>query len=177
MPKRKYVSIPTAAKEIGVTPQYVRRLVAQGRIPARCYKKEGARYMVNAACAKKAMAESTSWINKGKKNASKQKPKQVRRDTVIKQAALKDITLAQAQTIKEQYMAALKKLEYEQKSKLLIPADDVRRDAEKIGGFVKSKLQAIPARIAALVAVEPDSFECEQILKKEINQILEELST
>ena len=45
-----------------------------------------------------------------------------------------------------------------------------------VGRLIKQRLTAVPARIAPLVAVLNDHFECEQTIKKEINQVLEELS-
>lgn len=58
----------------------------------------------------------------------------------------------------------------------LLPADIVKRDASKAGQVVKEKVTSWPGRVSPLVAVESDPFKVEQILKKECNQLLDEIS-
>lgn len=72
--------------------------------------------------------------------------------------------------------AKLARLEREQLEGELIPAEDVRRDAAFAGRMVKEKVSAWPGRVAPLVAVESDVFKVDQILRRECNQLLEEIS-
>ena len=85
-------------------------------------------------------------------------------------------SLSEAQKFKETYLGALRKLEYEKESGKLINADDVRKDAEKEARIVKERVIAWPGRTAPLVAPVTDEFEVEQILKRETDQLLEEIS-
>nr|MBC8360929.1 hypothetical protein [Candidatus Desulfatibia profunda] len=70
------------------------------------------------------------------------------------------------------------KVERENKTatKELIPAEQVKRDAERAARIVKEKVTSWPGRVAALVAVEPDPFKCDQILRQECNQLLDEIA-
>ena len=78
--------------------------------------------------------------------------------------------------IDQQYKAALRKLEYEEKTGRLISAEEVKRDASRVGMIVKERVSAWPGRTAPLVAPISDIFEVEQILKREGDQLLTEIS-
>ena len=96
---------------------------------------------------------------------------------VINEAGLQTFkSLSEAQKFKETYLGALRELEYKKEKGLLIDADGVRRDAEKAARIVKERVTAWPGRTAPLLAAITDEFECEQILIKECNQLLEEIS-
>jgi len=81
-----------------------------------------------------------------------------------------------ARAMREKYRALGAKLEYEQKREELMSKADVVREATVAGILIKEKLSAIPGRLGALAAAESDPFKCEQMLKLEINQVLEDLS-
>lgn len=72
--------------------------------------------------------------------------------------------------------AKLARLEREQLESELIPAEDVKRDAARAARVVKDKISSWPGRVAALVAVESDVFKVDQILRKECNQLLDEVA-
>ncbi len=74
---------------------------------------------------------------------------------------------------KEKALAA--KLDRQEREAELLPADQVVREADHAGRMTKAKLTALPARLAPLVAPESGVFECEQLLKTEINDILTDL--
>lgn len=57
-----------------------------------------------------------------------------------------------------------------------ILAVDVDKQAFDAGLQIRESLESIPVRIAPLLAVESRRFECQQILEKEINHILINLS-
>lgn len=80
---------------------------------------------------------------------------------------------AQARAIKEAYEARLKKLEYDEKSGKLVPADKVKADCFKAGVIVREALLNIPSRLSAELASLTDNFEVERILRQEIHGILE----
>ena len=101
---------------------------------------------------------------------------EIEKEQVIAKSGIDDGSYNDMRLLNEKYKAALKKLDYEQKSLQLTPSDEVKREADFAGRLVKQKVSSWPGRVYALVAAESDPFKCEQILKKECNELLEEIS-
>jgi len=166
MTEIEYLKIPAYAKLKSLSPEYCRRLIAKGIIPKSCCKKFGKRWQVNPKCADKALDENLSQINRKK---SKQKK-------AVQKAGFESLNFSQARAKKEKYLAALRKLEYEQKSGQLIPADEVEREYFSIARTVRDGILNIPARVAAILSAESDPDKITKILTDEILQVLEALS-
>lgn len=77
---------------------------------------------------------------------------------------------------KEAYEAALKKLEYEQKSGKLVSIEKVEVEAFNAARFARDKLLTIPDRLAPALIGKTDIHEIKQILISEIRQSLENLT-
>lgn len=60
--------------------------------------------------------------------------------------------------------------------KSLIPADEVKKEADFAGRLVKQRVTAWPGRVSPLLAPVDDQFEIEQILIRETRSLLEEIS-
>jgi phage terminase Nu1 subunit (DNA packaging protein) len=73
-------------------------------------------------------------------------------------------------------IAGLKEMEYAERLKVMVHVDDVIERVEEQYAIVKSRLQAIPGRMAQALAVESDASAVERALKDEVGQALEELS-
>lgn len=73
-------------------------------------------------------------------------------------------------------IAGLKEMEYAQALKELVHIDDVIERVEEQYAIVKSRLQAIPGRMAQQLAVESDAATVERLLKQEVSECLEALS-
>lgn len=73
-------------------------------------------------------------------------------------------------------IAGLKEMEYAKALKTMVHVDDVVERVEEQYAIVKSRLQAIPGRMAQALAVETDATAVERALKDEVSQALEELS-
>jgi hypothetical protein len=84
---------------------------------------------------------------------------------------------ASARAIKEGYEARLKKLEYDEKSGKLIPADRVKSDCFKAGAVVREALLNMPARLGAELASLTDAFEIERVLRQEVHAVLKMVSS
>ena len=166
MAETEYLKIPAYSKLKGFSPEYCRRLIAKGIIPKSCCKKFGKRWQVNPKCADKALDENLSQINRKK---SKQKK-------VVQKAGFESLSFSQARAKKEKYLAALRKLEYEEKSGKLISADEVEREYFNIARTVRDSLLNIPGRVSAILAAESDEVKVNEILNEEITQALEVLS-
>ena len=166
MTEIEYLKIPAYAKLKSLSPEYCRRLIAKGIIPKSCCKKFGKRWQVNPKCADKALDENLSQINRKK---SKQKK-------VVQKAGFESLSFSQARAKKEKYLAALRKLEFEEKSGKLISADEVEREYFSIARTVRDGILNLPARISAILAAELDVDKVNSILTDEILQVLEALS-
>ena len=82
------------------------------------------------------------------------------------------MSMAEAQRLKLQYEAGIKKLEFVKMRNQLIDADVVKRESFSAGLQIREGLESIADRCAPLVAATNDQFECREILAKEINHIL-----
>ena len=75
-------------------------------------------------------------------------------------------SLAANRAIKEMYAARLQKLEFEEKSKKLVPFDEL-----------KDNLRTIPDRISPIVAAETDPSKIHNLISTEIRECLEGLKS
>jgi phage terminase Nu1 subunit (DNA packaging protein) len=73
-------------------------------------------------------------------------------------------------------IAGLKEMEYAQALKELVHIDDVIERVEEQYAIVKSRVQAIPGRMAQQLAVETEAATVERLLKQEVSECLEALS-
>lgn len=87
----------------------------------------------------------------------------------------KTATFQQARTLREAYMARLAKLEFDEKSGLLVKADAVKNEAFKVARTVRDNMLNIPDRIAAELANETNQFKIHQRLTQEIRRALEDI--
>ena len=183
-----YIGIPAFAKQLGCTPEYIRRLVKTGKIPDTAWIVKGKRKFINPEEARSELDKNLSYVNRRMK--ALKRPKQNNQNktkskltTEEKLEALIDAgfdgenlkTLSEAQRIDANYKALLRKQEYEEKQDKLIQADLVEKAAFEAGRKIRDQLLSIPDRCATLVAAEADPFDCKQILIKEINHILNDL--
>ena len=162
----EYLKIPAYAKVRGLSPEYIRRLIAKGVIPEKCCREFGKRWRINPECADKALDENLSQINRKKSKQAK----------VIKIAGFEKLTFSQARARKERYLSALRKLEFEEKTGQLISKAEVEQAAFNTARTVRDALLNIPDRISAILAAEADEFKVSEILTDEIRQALEILS-
>ena len=86
-------------------------------------------------------------------------------------------SLAANRAIKEMYAARLQKLEFEEKSKKLVPYDELKLKLSKLHLQVRDNLRTIPDRIAPIVAAETDPSKIHSLITTEIRECLEGLKT
>jgi len=173
----------------GVSGTMVGKYIRAGKIPDNCFEyvveNKRKRKKIKPLCAAEALAKTldrtkqSTASKKAKANARKKpkaKPTPEQKQEVIKDAGIEVLPLHEAQALDKTYSAALKKLDLEIKQGELISKSEVSESAFRAGRLIKEQLGSIPDRCAPLVAVESDQFECKQILLKEINHILNDLS-
>lgn len=155
------------AQHIGVSQPRVHKMIQTGKIPKSAM--DGKRII--SELADKALGKNLEPARKQKSELPVEE-----KEKVVQAAGIKTLDYTTARTLNEQYKAALNKLEYEQKSGKLIDASEVEKRAFLAGRLIRDQLLSIPDRCSALVAAESDAFNCKQIILKEINYILENLS-
>jgi hypothetical protein len=84
-------------------------------------------------------------------------------------------TFAQSRAIKEAYLARLAKLEFEEKSGVLVKADAVKNEAFKVARLVRDAMLNIPDRVSSELAADADPFVVHRKLTLEIRKALEGL--
>ena len=86
-------------------------------------------------------------------------------------------SLAAYRAIKEMYAARLQKLEFEERSKKLVPYDELKLELAKLHLQVRDNLRTIPDRISPIVAAESDASKIHTIISDEIRDCLEGLKS
>lgn len=149
----EWLGIENYAKHRNVTVTVVRRHIEDGKLHV---EHRGGIRMLNVAEADKAWeAHGLKGSDEGNKST---------------------ISSLQARTALSSVKAQLAKLELDLKLGKLVKLEDVRTDAYKVANAVRNAMQNIPQKISAELAAETDPFMCEQLLRKEIDEALTELS-
>jgi hypothetical protein len=173
----------------GVTRQYINRLIKLGKLTG-AVKRRGGRIVIDPAKADAIIARTrdpgapdpagTGHVEK--RAAREKKPKKAKvvdfeqqKETVQSSGISLKMDFGTARTLKEQYLAALKKLEYEEKRGQAIDGEQARRKMFDIARRFRDQCLAIADRCAPVVAVESDQHKCKELLLAEIRFILREL--
>ena len=85
------------------------------------------------------------------------------------------LTWSEAQRAKENFLARLRQLEYEQKAGELVPIDDVEREHASRCQRIRSRLLALPHQAAPRAAGQ-DAIAIKAVLDDIVREALEELS-
>ena len=84
-------------------------------------------------------------------------------------------SLAANRAIREMYAARITKLEFEERSKKLVPLNELKLELAKLHLSVRDNLRTVPDRIAPLLAAETDQAKIHSIIMEEIRICLEGL--
>lgn len=176
------------AKHIGKTRQYVNLLIREGKIPPSCIRKVKGRKLIDPEKADKALADNLDRLynppNKERKTVPKDEPEpedqpdEIPKDvkSTTEAAGTAGMSMATAQKIQAQYKAALLKLEFDEKSKQLVPVEKVKEEAYACARIVRDAILNIPDRISAELASITDVHVISDRLIKELTEALEELT-
>lgn len=174
------------AKHLGISQQRIAKMLQQGIISSGVVKfKRGTKtgYKIDPKKADVDYQNNRDHHNrpdpkkkKAAPKARKQKPSPAEKEDTAHAAGTGGISYADARKLNEQYKAALKKLEYEEKSGKTVNTDTVKRDAERAARIVKDLVTSWPGRTAPIITPLTDVFEVEQALKQETDQLLTEIS-
>lgn len=87
------------------------------------------------------------------------------------------MTYNKAAAIEKHYKAQLARIEFEQKTGVLVPIDSVAQEVEREYTRVRARLLAIPSKLAPEVALLEDVAECRGIIEAAITDALNELAS
>jgi phage terminase Nu1 subunit (DNA packaging protein) len=87
------------------------------------------------------------------------------------------LSLAEAQRVKENYLAKLRQLEFDKLTGQVVHIDDVVKEVAAVFSTVKNVLRGLPSKLAPRVLACADAQEAEEIMRADIDQALTELSS
>ena len=189
MIKHAWITVLEYATQIDRTRQYVNKMINSGKISKKSTKTKGRTRYINHKKADRDLLDNLSHINKkpivkqsDPETLKKEKPgnkktisDQEKKDT-IKSAGLEIVPLAQAQTLKANYVAALKKIELKEKQGEYLLKSDVEKDAFDMARIIRDAVLNIPDRISAELASIKDIHVISEKLTSELTTCLEELT-
>ena len=170
------LSFKEYAKHRGCTPGAVTRAIKKGRISAEKDPETGERYI-------DPIIADPQWDKRTNHSANqpktKSKPSQPdfpihTNDDGDDEGGGHDYWASRAK--RESYNAELARLTLEEKEASLVLAEDVKKEAYKIGRVLRESLMALPDRLAATLAAEDDPKGIEKTLRIELRDALKELT-
>ncbi len=167
---KKLLTVTAYAKHRGVSQPRISYLLREGRIKNGIAKRKGRRLWIDPDIADQELEASRDPRWDSKQKSAEDPPEETTTQAVT-------LSITALKTAMLQYKLANEKWDYEVKSGKWISSDIVGKAFFEAGRQTRDQCQAIPDRVAALVAAESDTFECRKILQTEIDYILEGLSS
>lgn len=168
MAKKEYVTGAELARRLGVKRQRIQRLFNQGKIKRRRDKK----YNFEEC---KVIIESGRILDPNHGiNATDNPPPQ--KNTKKKTAPGEFETLLEARTAYEGARARIAELDLRKRRGELLEKKEVTAAAQKILTVIKTKILAVPSKIAPEIAGNDSAKEVREIIKTALTEALEELA-
>ena len=155
MSQRRYASTR------GLSRTAVRKQIELGIIPVAPDGK------IDAEAADRARAENLDPSRGGKQPTPADAPEQP--------ASNRPPGYATSRAIREAYNAENARLQYEERVGMLTPTKDVADAQFAIARIVRDRIQALPRRLAPMIAALADEREVEEALDKEVGALLDDL--
>ena len=164
---------------MGVNPSTVARWKRLGKLDGLINEKgkinitRAVKELPNRTSLKHKQSAEARW--KGKKKSSEVTKEEVDGylDETIGDLAKLDIYQLQRRNELEKLLLA--QIKRKRESGELVEVEVINRQGFEAGKAIKDQLSAIPDRVAPLVAAETDTFECKQLMIREIDYVLEGL--
>jgi hypothetical protein len=161
------LSLRAYAKHRGVSLTAVQKAIHSGRIAT---TSEG---LIDSD---RADAEWKAKTRPGQRRVKQVPPAVVREPERAEAPISGGLDYFRARAVRENYLARLAKIEFEEKTAKLISRDEVQVAAFTKGRTARDNLLNIPDRLAATLAAESDADKVHQILTAEIRKALDELA-
>ena len=171
-----------ANKVVSSSRQYLTKLSTEGRIP---HEEVDGKKQYNYDAVVKALGEITLRPEKPH-NAKgfhenlpplKEGQSKDEYEREVKAKLGKDPTLTDSKVFLTIYQGKIAEQNFEREAGRLVYRDDVEQKAFKVVRVLRDQILAIPERLAGEVASTTDPREVKEIMYKEINQVLEYLSS
>ena len=167
------VSIREFARQDGCSDTLVRRAIQEGKLPVLSGKKLDPALVGTAwRPSNQASANGANIEVRAEDDETLEDAAERLTSSLLSQFATK----ADAEKVKETYLALLRKLEYDEKSGEVVRVSEVARIVGAEYAKVRSKLMEIPASIAPAVALMDAPEAIRDRIEREIALILEELA-
>jgi len=178
-----YGNVTDLANRLGVTKGRVSQLHKKGAFGDTFTRLNNRRYIIDIEAAVENVKKYSDPVNRGHKNKiarlnqraddGKQKTDDVgQRAEKAKTIELAGMSFSAARTLKEQYNAEMKKLDYEERAGKLLRDEDVRKGAFEMYRKTRDSLLNIIDRISAQLAAEKKEANIRIILQNEIRNAL-----
>ena len=171
-----YGNVTDLANRLGVTKGRVSQLHKKGAFGDTFTKLNNRRYIIDIEAAVENVKKYSDPEARGIKNKISRlnlpdTPPEQRTETA-KTIALAGMSFSAARTVKEQYNAEMKKLDYEERSGKLLRDEDVQKGAFEMYRKTRDSLINIIDRISAQLAAEKKEANIRIILENEIRNAL-----
>lgn len=163
------IGLRAYAKLKGVSPEAVNRAIKSGRLVKSVTRDKKNWPRIDPKLADKEWEENT---HQG--NSLLERKKRAENESAKAQASPSS-SYANSKAIRENYLARLAKLDYEERSGKLVDAEAVKKEAFKVARTVRDGLLNIPDRVAAEFAGLTKPHEIHVRLSEEIRKALEAL--
>jgi hypothetical protein len=181
-----YGNVTDLANRLGITKGRVSQLHKKGAFGDTFTRLNNRRYIIDIEAAVENVKKYSDPVNRGHKNkiARLNLPEQRtddggqktddggQRTETAKTIALAGMSFSAARTLKEQYNAEMKKLDYEERSGKLLRDEDVQKGAFEMYRKTRDSLINIIDRISAQLAAEKKEANIRIILENEIRNAL-----
>lgn len=171
----KLVKAPEYGRLRGVSTQAVNKAIKSGRIAAAVNENR----FIDVDLADRLWAENTNPIAGEHGHIGKGlKPQRTIVDAAIEIGIDPDNlpTLVESKTIEAAYKAKLAKIEYEERSSILVEADEVKKSAFRIARLTRDAMLSIPDRLSAELAGMTEPFAIHTKLMNEIRSAIAEIT-
>ncbi|MEW6505508.1 MAG: hypothetical protein AB1457_16240 [Chloroflexota bacterium] len=170
MPKKRFGDGKDLAEMLGISRPRVTALIKRGILGDAAKKGPNGRYKIDLDLAAERIRKNLDWGQPAAK-AGKQAA-----GGGESARAIGGIDYVTARALNEQYKAAVRKLEYEERIGKLVDAKKVQETAFDIARRVRDGLLNIPDRVSAVLAAEKDEVRVRNLLADEIRAVLSELA-
>jgi phage terminase Nu1 subunit (DNA packaging protein) len=169
------VGVVAYAARRGVTHQAVSKAIASGRLSRSVTRTPSGKYEIDPDEADREWAGNTDPQQQRERHRSAQAALFPDAEVNGRDSPAAPV-LAKAQAMRVTFLAKTAELDYLEKSRSLVSADKVTVEAFRVARTVRDAILNVPARISAQLAALQDEREVREVLMRELQDALRELS-